>query len=136
MQRTCSDWYKRTMVRQASVLLIATLMASVAFGQNATQQVSDAKLKELKATYATAKKNHTAKPKDAKAKKALVNASFALGMGSMYSVSLPARVKYKDALTYFRETLKLDPKHKLAAEQKKLIEDIYKSMGRPVPGGN
>ncbi|HLO99743.1 MAG TPA: hypothetical protein VK171_14210 [Fimbriimonas sp.] len=124
------------MVRQASVLLIATLMAGAAFGQKSMQQVSDAKLKELKATYASAKKKHTAKPKDAKAKKALVDASFALGMGSMYSESLSARVKYKEALVYFRETLKLDPKHKMAAEQKKLIEDIYKSMGRPVPGGN
>jgi GH24 family phage-related lysozyme (muramidase) len=123
------------MVRQASVLLIATMMASAALAQNATQQVSDAKLKELRATYAKAKKSYTAKPKDVKAKKALVNASFAVGMGCMYSESLPARSKYKEALTFFRETLKLDPKHKQAAEQKKLIEDIYKSMGRPVPGG-
>ena len=111
------------------------MMANFAVGQQTMQQVSDAKLKELKATYATAKKKHTAKPKDTKAKKGLVDASFALGMGTMYSESLAARVKYKEALVFFRETLKLDPKHKMAADQKKLIEDIYKSMGRPVPGG-
>jgi hypothetical protein len=40
---------------------------------------------------------------------------------------------YKFALRDFRRTLKYDPANKVALERKQQIEDIYKSMGRPIP---
>ncbi len=109
---------------------------SVKEAQAATQQVSDAKLKLLESAYKSAKADFAKKPKDAKVKKAYVNATFAVGMGRMYSVSLPPRQKYTTALDAFREVLKTDPNHKEAKANHDMIVKIYKDMGRPVPGGN
>lgn len=44
-----------------------------------------------------------------------------------------ARVKYRAALSDFRKALAADPKNADALKYKKNIEDIYNSMGRPVP---
>ena len=46
--------------------------------------------------------------------------------------SLP-RVKYRAALADYRQALKLDPTNVQAQTNKKQIEDIYRSMGRPIP---
>jgi hypothetical protein len=51
----------------------------------------------------------------------------------MLDPAIPPREKYPQALTMFREALQLDPDNTLAKDSIKLIEDIYKSMGRPVP---
>lgn len=40
---------------------------------------------------------------------------------------------YKFALRDFRRTLKYDPANEVARDRKKQIEDIYQSMGRPIP---
>jgi tetratricopeptide (TPR) repeat protein len=104
--------------------------------QQKMQQVDDKKLAQLAKSYEASKKAFQAKNKDAKVKTAHIDATVSYGMGCMYSVSLPPREKYKKALVYFREALKLDPKNKLATENKSMIESIYKQMGRPVPGGN
>ena len=97
------------------------------------KQVDDKKLKNLEFSYQKAKELFAKKPKDAKVKKSYIDATFAFGMGNMYSETLPPRMKYKTALTYFREVMKVDPKNKPAKEQYDLIASIYKSMGRPVP---
>jgi tetratricopeptide (TPR) repeat protein len=51
----------------------------------------------------------------------------------MLDPAVPPREKYPQALKMFREALQLDPNNALAKDGIKLIEDIYKSMGRPVP---
>ncbi len=56
-----------------------------------------------------------------------------LGYRVMNAGSLAPREKYPQALRHFGAVLKADPKNREAAAHKKLIEDIYKSMGRPVP---
>lgn len=40
---------------------------------------------------------------------------------------------YKFALRDFRRTLKYDPSNEVARERKQQIEEIYQSMGRPIP---
>lgn len=102
--------------------------------KSGTEQVSDATLKSLEATYKVSKTAFEKKPKDAKSKKTFVNAAFAVGLGRMYSVSLPPRAKYSTALDAFREVMKLEPNHKLAKQNYDMIAKIYKQMGRPVPG--
>ena len=39
----------------------------------------------------------------------------------------------RPALKYYREVLKADPKNEEALKNKKQIEDIYESMGMPIP---
>ena len=129
-------------------ILVAIIAVSSAFGQkplaggqnggpgaqSGTQQVSDAKLKQLEASYKSSKAAYDKKPKDTKLMKGYIDATFAVGMGRMYSVSLPPRAKYSTALEAFREVLKVDPKHKGARDNYDMIAKIYKQMGRPVPG--
>ncbi len=86
----------------------------------------EAKLKELEAKLAKA-------PKDAKLKKQAAEANYQVGHTMMLNPELPPRMKYPGALKYFRRTLALDPTHAKAGKEKQTIEDIYKSMGRPIP---
>ena len=51
----------------------------------------------------------------------------------MLDPALPPREKYPKALAMFRNALKIDPGNALAKDGVKVIEDVYKSMGRPVP---
>jgi len=51
----------------------------------------------------------------------------------MFEANLSPKKKYKPALQRYRRVLELDPSNKEAKENKQQIEDIYKSMGMPVP---
>lgn len=67
-------------------------------------------------------------------KKALGQALADRGYAKMMDEDAAPRVKYRAALADYRLALKADPNNAKAKENKKTIEDIYKSMGRPVPG--
>ncbi|MBS1728504.1 MAG: hypothetical protein JST51_17445 [Armatimonadetes bacterium] len=120
------------MKRTLSILVMALAVSALA--HQGTRQISDAKLKQLKAEYKTTKAAYAKKPKDVATKKKYVDATFALGMGTMYAETLTPHEKYAGALAYFREVLKVEPKHKLAKENYDLIAGIYKKMHMPVPG--
>lgn len=51
----------------------------------------------------------------------------------MFEANLAPKKKYKPALKRYRRVLELDPANKEAQENKQQIEDIYQSMGMPVP---
>jgi len=51
----------------------------------------------------------------------------------MFEADLPPKDKYKPALQRYRRVLELDPGNSEALANKKQIEDIYKSMGKPIP---
>ena len=51
----------------------------------------------------------------------------------MFEADLPPREKYRPALIRYRRVLELDPKNQEAMANKTEIEDIYKSMGKPIP---
>lgn len=51
----------------------------------------------------------------------------------MLDPALAPREKYPQALAMFRDALQIDPNNTLAKDSITMIEDIYKSMGRPVP---
>jgi len=48
---------------------------------------------------------------------------------------LAPKDKYPKALRLYREVVKMDPQNQGAKDSIQTIEDIYKSMGRPVPTG-
>lgn len=51
----------------------------------------------------------------------------------MFEANLSPKKKYKPALARYNKVLEVDPKNTEAMENKKQIEDIYKSMGMPIP---
>lgn len=56
------------------------------------------------------------------------------GTARMTDEASGPRVKYRAALDDYRKALAADPKNAEATKNKKQIEDIYTSMGRPIPG--
>jgi tetratricopeptide (TPR) repeat protein len=83
--------------------------------------------KAFKAAEAKLKKS----PKDAKVKKAYVDAAFKYGHAAMERGQVSPRIMYRASLALYRKALAVDPKHKPSLDEKKLIEDIYAGM----PGG-
>jgi hypothetical protein len=68
-------------------------------------------------------------------KKELAEAYAKRGQAHLSDDAAAPRVKYPAALRDFRHALALDPTNKTAKESANTIEQIYRSMGRPVPGG-
>ena len=90
-------------------------------------------LATLKEEHDKTKAEFEKKKDDDKVKKEYVDATVAYATATMLAESLPAKQKYPDALRLYREALEIDPKNEVAIENKKMIEDIYQSMNRPIP---
>lgn len=93
----------------------------------------DPEVDKLVAEAAKLEKAAKAKPKDEKLKLKTADAYYKAGHASMTSAKLMPRSKYRGALKSFRLALKYNPKQADAAKEKKMIEDIYTQMGRPIP---
>ncbi len=126
----------RTMKRLGYGLAIVMLAAIThaqsgrpAASMNAEKQalvIAEKKYKAASAAYAKA-------PKDANAKKGYIEATMSYGNTVLLSQALGPKEKYPKALNLYRAVLKVDPKHAEALGNKKMIEDIYRSMNRPIP---
>ncbi|MEP6754731.1 MAG: hypothetical protein ABJA67_04450 [Chthonomonadales bacterium] len=103
------------------------------FAGGAQVNEKDPEVEKLIAAAKKLEKASKAKPKDAKLKAKAAEAYYQAGHTCMLSAKLSPKGKYRGALVQFRKSLSVDPSHKKAAEEKKMIEDIYKQMGRPVP---
>ena len=66
-------------------------------------------------------------------KKAAIERQMEAANFLMFQADLPPKKKYRPALQRYRRVLELDPDNKEAYANKKQIEDIYESMGRPIP---
>ncbi len=93
----------------------------------------DPAVEKSKAEALKLEKQLKARPNDAKLKLKTADAFYKYGHTMMYSPALMPREKYRGALAEFRVALKYNPKHAQAAGEKKMIEDIYRQMGRPIP---
>ena len=88
---------------------------------------------EMKAKAGVAEKAYNLKKKDATLKKNYAAALADLGEAVMLDETIEPRKRYPDALKLYRQALKLDPANQKAKDNIKLIEDVYKKMGKPVP---
>jgi len=116
------------------ILRPTVLTLTLAFVTLAFAQLKPANsLLTLEKVYKSTKATFQKQPKSAKIRTQYVAATVKFGTATMNADSLAPRVKYAGALRLYREALKLDPKNSEALKNKKLIEDIYKSMGREIP---
>jgi hypothetical protein len=72
-------------------------------------------------------------PKDAKAKAAYSKALSEYATAMMLDQSIPPVKRYPEVLKLLRQAKTLDPKNALAVKGIKDIEDVYKTMGKPIP---
>lgn len=66
-------------------------------------------------------------------KKECIQKQLAAANYLMFEANLSPKKKYKPALQRYRRVLELDPGNSEAKENKQQIEDIYQSMGMPIP---
>lgn len=118
---------------RAPILFAAILALSAFAGAQGGAAAEDKQLASLRKAYESAKKSLSAKPKDKKLQQAFVVAGDRYALATMMAPSLSPKVKYPGALRLYREVLKVDPKNREAANNSKMIIDIYKQMGKPVP---
>jgi tetratricopeptide (TPR) repeat protein len=117
------------------ILLTALLGAMSLFAFDAVtdaakKKIADGKYEEAIADLDAAYKKN---PKSAALKTALAGAYTAQGNALMNDAKLPPMRKYPASLRSFRKAVEIDPTQTEAKTNIKTIEDIYKSMGRPVP---
>jgi hypothetical protein len=92
-------------------------------------------VKDAKSQYDKVQGAFHKNPADTAAKAAFIKAATALADANMVDQTLPSKVKYPDALKYYREVLAADPANKHAKACADEIVEIYKGLGKPVPGG-
>jgi len=66
-------------------------------------------------------------------KKSLIEKHMDAGNYLMFEANLNPKKKYGPALKHFKRVLELDPNNQEAMNNRMQIEDIYNSMGRPIP---
>lgn len=115
------------------VSVLAAAIAVFGIAQKGIDKQELTKLAGLDKAVATAKAALAKAPKDAAKKKSAVSAIMKAADAYLHANSVAPKVKYPKALRYYRDVLKIDPKHKEAKENVTGIEGIYKSMGRPIP---
>jgi TPR repeat protein len=90
-------------------------------------------LKDLTDAHDKAAAAYAKAHSDPKAKDAYVAATVRLATATMVSEELGPKEKYRKALKFYREALKVDPTNVEAKNNSEEIISIYKQMGRPVP---
>jgi tetratricopeptide (TPR) repeat protein len=96
--------------------------------EGAKDEKADKLVKEADEFENTYKKSSTDENK-----KTLIDKHMAAGKYLMFEANLNPKQKYGPALKQFKRVLELDPKNQEAMNNKMQIEDIYTSMGRPIP---
>lgn len=117
-------------------MLCCALLAGYASAQFMTdkeKQAEQTKIAGLEKAYKAAKAISVKAPKDAKKRAVYVKATDDYAHAVMTAASLGAKEKYPRSLRLYREAKKVDPTDKEANKWIKTIEDIYRSMGLPIP---
>jgi tetratricopeptide (TPR) repeat protein len=100
-----------------------------------SSRTSSEDLSLLRKQYEKAKEAYSQNPTRDNAER-YVDATVGYANAVMLSDATP-REKYPRALRLYEEALKVDPANKVAQENRQLILDIYKSLGKKPPeGGN
>ncbi|MBX3118742.1 MAG: hypothetical protein KF784_06725 [Fimbriimonadaceae bacterium] len=116
------------------LVLLATIGMSAAFAQK-TENAKPTKEEVAKVAkyFATVKQTYYKNPKSASAIKELAETGNTYAEMIMKADWIEPKQMYPHALKIFRVVKQADPKNEKATRWIKTIEDIYRSMGRPIP---
>ncbi len=121
------------MLGRSLILVLCASLALFAANPKVADAAAKVKAGKFEEAIAVLEPLNKANPKDAEVSTALANAHLKYGDSFFYNESLPPRQKYRPALKQYRMVLNYDKQNKDAATKIKLIEDIYKQMGMPIP---
>ncbi len=102
----------------------------------ALSQTPDADKRQLAACardYQAAKTALAKHPKDPTVRAKFVRAGDRYATAAMTSNALTPHVRYPLSLRLYREVLKVDPHNREASANSAMIEQVYRSMHRPIP---
>lgn len=117
------------------LLLCCLMLLTVSYAQKGSENLANQQIASARKAYAKAKADFSKDKKNPQKRAAYINSTTKLADLYMNSLGLAPKEKYPNALKYYREVLKVDPKNKHAKESADLIVAIYKSLGKPVPKG-
>jgi len=115
------------------MLLCCLMLLPIGFAQKDAADLAKQRIATAQKAYAKAKADYAKDKKNSQKRAAYIGATTRLADLYMNSLGLAPKDKYPNALKYYREVLKTDPKNKHAKESSDLIVAIYKSLGKPVP---
>jgi tetratricopeptide (TPR) repeat protein len=118
------------------VLAAISLVCFAAFAAQANRPTiakNKTEIAKLEKSQLAAKAAFKKAPKNNAAKSKYVDLSLQLAHDAMYLPEYSPKEKYPKALKLYREVLKVEPKNREAVQWKKTLEDIYRSMNRPIP---
>lgn len=115
------------------LLCLASASAMAQYGGSADIQKEKQMLAKLQSVQKCTEAAYRKMPKNPGMRKQYVDSTVQLGVATMKADSIDRKLKYKEALRYYRAALKVDPKNETARKWSDTIVAIYKSMGRPVP---
>lgn len=110
--------------------MVALCLGQAASGDVVKRKVELAALEKKQVAAQTAFKKS---PKNPIAKKNYIELSNKLAYETMMARYIPSKERYPKSLKLYRAVLKVDPKNETATMWKQQIEDIYRSLGRPIP---
>ena len=125
---------RRLLVLLAAIVVLVSL-ASAQKPTGQTPKTEKARFAKYTRIQSQAKAAYLKSPGKAAVRKKYVDSTVDLGLEYMYSETVERKSRYRTALNYFREALKADPSNHKARENVDMLVSIYRSLGRPVPGG-
>lgn len=113
--------------------LCCLVLLPISYAQNDAAAVAKQKIAVAHKAYVKAKSAYVKDKKSVPKRSAYLASTTKLADLYMTSLGLTPKEKYPNALKYYREILKTDPKNIHARDSVDIIVAIYKSLGRPVP---
>jgi membrane-bound lytic murein transglycosylase B len=123
---------KGTIQLAASVFAAMLFFSSFALAQP-DNQAELARLRTLQDRFETLMVQFWRNGNDQTIRRQYLDAAVEYATAVMNSPALPPTEKYPKALRLYRRVLLHEPDNKVARENRQMIEDIYRSMNRPIP---
>lgn len=115
-------------------LFVCVLWAAIAWAQASDTDAAKAELDRWRSAYEWVERKAEGASLSPFAERSRIAIAVRLATVTMNSPVLTPQEKYPEALRLYRFVLDRAPAHPEALQNKQMIEAIYKSMNRPIPG--